>query len=183
MAQVGVLSMSQLQLHDHYDINTGGIINATARVASATAKMVSPNVVTTGAGIGAWAVMKRIVLREDSTGTMNIVYTLTRTGGAGTVHAQARIYRGTTGALLWSGVDNSTAAGPTVYTDAAVAIDLLYGDRVEVWGYVSAGALTTCTLEQQECQYDGYITLLSRRALNAALLLTAASDVLYTAVL
>jgi hypothetical protein len=82
--------------------------------------------------------------------------------------------------LLWSGVDNSTVAGPTVYTDAAVAIDLLAGDVIEVWGYVSVGAAAICRLFDMEICYTGYITALSRRILNTALQTTAASDILYT---
>ena len=181
MAQVGVLSMSQLQLHDHYDDNSGGPINVHSRIASATIKIANPALRDTVAGVGVFAVMKRVLISENSLGTMDINYSLARVGGAGTVHGEARIYRGVT--LLWSGVDNNTIAGPTVYTDAAVAIDLLVGDTIEVWGYVSAGAAAICRIFDMEVCYTGYITSLSRRVLNAALQLTVAADIQYTVIL
>lgn len=178
-AQVGVLSLSQLQLHDHYNENSGGVINRIGRVASATVKMTGGGQRTTTAG--AWVLLKRFIVLEDTPGTMDINVELTRAGAAGTVHCEARLYRGTTGALLWTGVDNSEVAGPTVFTDAAVAIDLLAGDRIEIWGY-KIGAGTICSVDDLECCYTGYITHFSRRAVNAAILLTAASDILYTVV-
>jgi hypothetical protein len=121
--------------------------------------------------------MKRILVLEDTTGTADLVFTLTRAGGAGTVHGQIRIQRGATN--RFTGVDNSTAAGPTIYTDAAVAVDLLAGDTIEVWGYVSAGAATICTVETLQVCYTGLITGISRRAVSLAV---TGTDVLYTVV-
>jgi len=181
MSQVGVLSMSQLQLHDHYDDSSGGIINVHSRVASATIKIQAPAIRDTAAGVGVFAMMKRILIRENSLGTMDINYTLARVGGAGTVHGQVQIWRA--GAAIWTGVDNNTAAGPTVFTDAAIPQDLLAGDCIEIWGYVSAGAAAICRIFDMDVCYTGFITSLSRRVLNAALQLTAAADILYTVIL
>ena len=180
MAQVGVLSLSQLQIHDHYDYNSGGPINLLTRTASATVKMLSAPAVMSAAGVGTWSMMKRILVGEDSPGTSDLLFTMTRAGGAGTVHGQIRIQRGATN--LFTGVDNSTAAGPTIYTDAAAAVDLKAQDTIEVWGYVSVGATTICTVETLQVCYTGTFTKLTRRILNTALQTSAASDVLYTAV-
>lgn len=177
MAQVGVLSLSQLQLHDHYDWNTGGPIVELTRTASANVRITSAAQRFSAAGVGTWARMKQVLIRQDTVGAMDINYTLTRAGGAGTVHARARIYRGAT--LLWSGVDNSTAAGPTIFTDAGVAQDLIYGDTLELWGYVSAGATTICVVETLEYLWDSTITEISRIALAGAIAVTGAG-VLYT---
>jgi hypothetical protein len=176
LAQVGVLSLSQLQLHDHYNLNSGGPVNTLSRVASATVKINHAAAVNTS--YAAWVMMKRVLILEDSPGTMDINYTLLNTLGAGSVNAQARIYRA--GVLIWSGVDNAEVAGPTIFTDPAIAVDLLSGDCIEIWGY-KTGA-TACRVTAMEICYSGYITALCRRTLNAALLLTVASDILYEVV-
>ena len=116
--------------------------------------------------------MKQVYIGSDTLGVMAINYTVTRAGGAGTVHAQARMYRGAT--LLWSGVDNAEIAGPTVFTDAAAAQDLLVGDTVELWGYVSAGAATICVVEQLELLWDISITSIARWPVTVALAITGA---------
>lgn len=178
MSQVGILSLSQLQAHDHYGANAGGPILVVTRTASATLKMQSATQRSTPAGVGTWAMLKRILVLEDTPGTADILFTLTRAGGAGTIHGQIRMYRGST--ILFTGVDNSTAAGPTTYTDAAVAVDLLAQDTIEVWGYVSAGGTTICVVEALQVRYDGIITQISRRVVSLAVI---GSDVLYSAVL
>lgn len=178
MSQVGVLSLSQLQAHDHYGANNGGPILVVSRTASATLKMQSGPQRFTPAGVGTWAMLKRIQVLEDSPGTADILFTMTRAGGAGTIHGQVRIYRGATN--LFTGVDNSTAAGPTIYTDAAVAVDFLAGDLIEVWGYVSAGATTICVVEALQVCYTGVITQISRRVVSVAV---TGADVLYSAIL
>jgi hypothetical protein len=116
--------------------------------------------------------MKQVYIGSDTLGTMDINYTLTRAGGAGTVHAQARIYRN--GTLLLAGADNSTAAGPTVYTDAGMAQDMLVGDTVELWGYVSAGAATICSVTDFELLWDMSITSIARWPVTVALAITGA---------
>lgn len=177
MGQIGVLSLSQLQIHDHYNWNTGGPINTITRVDSATVKISHAAAANTSQT--AFTLMKRILILEDSPGVMNINLTLLNVAGAGTVHGQARIYRA--GALVWSGVDNAEAGGPTICNDPAIAFDLLAGDLIDVWGY-RTGA-TQCRVTAMEICYSGYLTALSRRVLNAAILLSAASDILYQVVL
>lgn len=177
MAQVGVLSLSQLELHDHYDLNTGGPILEVTRAPSANIRILSAVQRVTVAGVGVWGRLKQVLIRQDTVGSMDLNYTLTRGGGAGTVHAQARIYRN--GAAIWTGVDNATAAGPTIFTDAAIAQDLIYGDTLELWGYVSAGATTICVVEQLEYLWDSSITAVSRIDLTVALGITGAG-ILYT---
>jgi hypothetical protein len=181
--QVGILSLSQLQLHDHYNLNSGGPINLISRTDSANARLNSGGSMTV-AGVGVWGLMARILIQEDSPGAggggMNINYTLTRAGGAGTVHAQARIYRA--GALIWNGVDNSTAAGPTVYNDPTIVLNLLAQDVIDVWGYVSAGATTICDVSAVEVCYDATLVQLSRRVLTVPLALTG-TGLLYEVIL
>lgn len=177
MPQVGVLSLSQLELHDHYDLNTGGPILEVTRAASANVRIASPIQRVTPAGVGVWARLKQVLIRQDTVGVMDINYTLTRAGGAGTVHAQARIYRA--GAAIWTGADSATAGGPTVYTDAGVAQDLIYGDTLELWGYVSAGATTICVVETLQYLWDCSITAITRIPVTVALAITGAG-VLYT---
>jgi hypothetical protein len=171
-AQVGILSLAQLQIHDHYNDNVGGPILTVTRADSANVRILSGPQRFSPAGVGAWAMMKRIQVLQDSPGACTINYTLTRAGGAGTIHAQARLCRGAT--LLLAGADNSTAAGPTVFTDAALAQDLLAGDLIEVWGYVSAGAATICVIEALEVCYDATITSIARWPVTVALALTGA---------
>ena len=172
MAQVGILSMAQLQLHDHYNYDSGGPILEMTRTPSANVRILSAAQRFSAAGVGDWARLKQIYIGSDTLGSMDIKYTLTRAGGAGTVHAQARLYRGAT--LLVAGDDNSTAGGPTEYTDAAVAQDLLAGDTVELWGYVSAGGGTICTVEALELLWDCSITSISRWPVTVALAVTGA---------
>ena len=93
MPQVGVLSLAMLQVHDHYDYETGGPINTVVRADSATARISNGAARVTPAGVGTWALMKRLPDREAAAGAMTVNYTLTRAGGAGTIHGQARIYR------------------------------------------------------------------------------------------
>lgn len=172
MAQVGILSMAQLQLHDHYNYDSGGPILETTRAPSANVRVASPLIRSTPAGVGVWARLKQIYIGSDTLGSMDATYTLTRTGGAGTAHAQLRIYRNAT--LLFSGVDNSTAAGPTDFTDAAIAIDLQVGDTVELWGYVSAGAAAVCTVDGLDLFWDMSITSIARWPVTVALAVTGA---------
>ena len=139
---------------------------------SANVRITAAAQVFSAAGVGTWAMMKRIVFLQDSPGTLTLNYTLTRAGGAGTVHAQARMYHG--GTLLWSGTDNSTAAGPTIYTDATVAQDLQALDTVDVWGYVSAGATTRVTLETFELCWDCVLSSISRVPVTIPLAITGA---------
>lgn len=166
-----------LQIHDHYDLNAGGPILEVTRAPSANIRINNAAQVMTPAGVGVWALLKQVYIGTDSPGSMDVKYTLTRAGGAGTVHARIRIYRGTT--LLVSGVDNLTAAGPTTYTDAGLAQDLLVGDTVELWGYVSAGAAAICTVEDMQCLWDASITSLARWPITVAVALTGAG-ILYT---
>ena len=177
--QVGILSLAQLQIHDHYNDNSGGPINLISRANSANVRIASGGSMS-AAGVGTWGLLARALIQENTPGVMTINYTLTRAGGAGTVHAQARIYRA--GALIWSGIDNATAAGPTVYTDAAIALDLLSQDVIDIWGYVSAGATTICDVDTVEVCYDATLVQLSRRVLTVPLALTGAG-ILYSVVL
>ena len=172
MSQVGILSMAQLQLHDHYNYDSGGPILEMTRTPSANVRILSAAQRFSDPGVGVWARMKQVYIGSDTLGSMDIKYTLTRAGGAGTVHAQARLYRGAT--LLVAGDDNSTAGGPTEYTDAAVAQDLLAGDTVELWGYVSAGGTTRCVVETLELLWDCSITSISRWPVTVALAVTGA---------
>lgn len=168
MAQIGILSMGMLQTHDHYNYDTGGPILEKTRVASANIRILSAANRSTAAG--AWVRVKQIYIGSDTLGAMDINYTLERTGGAGTAHAQARMYRGAT--LLWAGVDNSTAAGPTVYNDNAVQ-GLLIGDTIEMWSYkTGAGALSN--VSQMECLWDNSITAISRVPVTVAIAITGA---------
>ena len=178
MAQVGVLSLSQLQLHDHYDYNSGGPINVVARTISANIRIVGPGAVTP-AGVGVWACLNRILFLEASPGGMTVNFTLTRAGGAGTIHGQWRIYSAI-GALLHSGTDRSTAGGPTIYSEN-IAHDMLENERLEFWGYVSIGATTVCDISVEELCYDATVTYLSRRLLTTALPITGVG-VLYEVV-
>jgi len=174
MAQVGILSMAQLQLHDHYNYDSGGPILEMTRTPSANVRILSAAQRFSDAGVGDWARLKQIYIGSDTLGSMDINYTLTRAGGAGTVHAQARLYRGAT--LLVAGDDNPEAAGPTIFTDAAVAQDLLAGDTVELWGRVSAGGATTrCVVETLELLWDCSITSISRWPVTVALAVTGAA--------
>jgi hypothetical protein len=145
-------------------------------VSSATLK-ISNNAVVNHGNVAPFALFKRIVVLEDSLGTMRVDYDLECTVPAGgvSVHGQSRIYRGAT--LLWSGVDNPEAAGPTTFSDAAIAQDLLAGDTIEVWGY-RIGA-TSVEISNMRIYYTGSITSLSRRLLTTALPITGA-DMLYT---
>lgn len=172
-AQVGILSLSQLQLHDHYNYNSGGPILSVARVAAATVKINHAAAVVEG-GTTQVAV-KRIMILEDSPGTCDINFTITNTLGAGTANGRVHIVRA--GAVIWSGILRNEIAGPNTYTDAGVAVDLLAGDIIEL--RASRTGATTCLVEDFQVCYDGYVSTITRRALNAALLLTAASDILY----
>lgn len=178
MAQIGIVASAQLQLHDHYDGSSGGPVNTIIRVAAATTKMYSSSQKTTTNA--AWTLLKRIRVDEASPGTCNITYDLSRTGPAGNVNGQAHIYRN--GSSIWDGAVNNEVAGPTTFTDAAVAIDFQVGDLIEVWGQrVTAGV--GCMIEAEEVLYTGYIQKLARRELAAYLALTPASDILWTALL
>jgi hypothetical protein len=110
---------------------------------------------------------------------MTVNFTLTRAGGAGTIHGQWRIYSAI-GALLHSGTDQSTAGGPTIYSEN-IAHDMLENERLEFWGYVSIGATTVCDISVEELCYDATVTYLSRRLLTTALPITGVG-VLYEVV-
>ncbi len=172
-AQVGILSLSQLQLHDHYNFNSGGPILSIARLASASIK-INHAAAVVEAGTTQVAV-KRILILEDSPGTCDINVTIFNTLGAGTANARVHILRA--GAVIWSGLLRNEVAGPNDYTDAGVAVDLLAGDIIEL--RASRTGATTCEVSNFQICYDGYVSTITRRALNAALLLTAASDILY----
>jgi hypothetical protein len=167
--QVGVLSLSQLQFHDHYDYNSGGPINVVSRAISANVR-ISGSGAMTAAGVGVYACLNRILFLEASPGGMTINFTLTRAGGAGDVNGQWRIYSAT-GVLLHSGIDRTTNAGPTIYSEN-IAHDFLENERLEFWGYVRVGATTVCDLSAEELCYDATITYLSRRLLTTALPIT-----------
>lgn len=179
MAQVGVLSLSQLALHDHYDWNSGGPIDVYGRVSSATVKITNAAVIANN-NAAPFECYKRILVLQDSPGTMRIDYDLECTVVlAGNVaHGQSRIYRGA--ALLWSGVDNPEVAGPVAYQDAAIAIDLQAGDTIEVWGYVidAGGGGPNCSISQMLVRYTGSVNCMSRRVLTTALPVTG-GDMLY----
>jgi hypothetical protein len=164
--------MAQLQLHDHYNYDSGGPVLETTRAPSANVRVASPAIRSTPAGVGVWARLKQIYIGSDTLGSMDVTYMLERTGGAGTVHARLRIYRGTT--LLFSGTNNSTAAGPTNYIDAAIAIDLQVGDTVELWGYVLVGAAAVCTVFDLDLFWDMSITSIARWPVTVALAITGA---------
>lgn len=168
--QIGIYSSAQLELHDHYDYNSGGPILTLSRIDSANIRVNAAAMVIGAAGVGTWSLFKRIVFLQDTPGVMTLTYTLTRAGGAGTVHAQARMYHG--GTLLWSGTDNSTAAGPTDYTDATIAQDLQALDTVDVWGYVSAGATTRVALEALVLSWDCVCSSISRVPVTIPLAIT-----------
>jgi hypothetical protein len=170
MMQVGVLSLSQLQLHDHYNFDSGGPILTVTRANSANVRLISAAIVMSAAGVGAATMMKRIVLDQDSPGAMTILHTATRAGGAGTIHTQARVMRA--GVSIWDGVDNPTVAGPTIFTDAAIALDLLQNDCIEIWGHVAAGAATICAVEALEVCFDATITSIARWPVTVALAIT-----------
>ncbi len=170
--QIGVVSAAQLELHDHYNVNSGGSILTRTRVDSANVRISNGADRFTPNGVGVWALLKQIVVLDDTPGAMTINYDLTRGGGAGTIHGQARIYRA--GALLWSGVDNAEMNGPTTYTDAAIAQDLLALDTIEVWGYVSAGAATNCHISNMTCSWDMQLTSIARWPITIPLAMTGA---------
>lgn len=177
MAQVGILSLSQLQLHDHSNANTGGAINTVARATGGPVKITSGAMRSTLNA--AMTLLKRVIIRENSPGSMDLNYDVTRTGSAGNVNAQARIYRA--GAAIWNGVLNNEVAGPTTFSDPNIVLDLLAGDTIEIWGQrVTAGAV--CEVTDLEIAYTGTITRLSDKALFTPLVLTAAADILYTVI-
>lgn len=169
-----------LQAHDHYDWESGGPMATVERTDSANVRIIAAAARVTPAGVGVWSLMKMILIQEKSAGVMTLNYTLARAGGAGTVHGQARIYRA--GVAIWIGADNAELNGPTVYTDAAIAQDLDIDDRIEVWGYVAAGATTVCHVEGLEICYDAEIVELARRELSAPIGL-ADAGILHTVVL
>ena len=172
-AQVGVLSLSQLALHDHWDPNSGGPIVLVARLDSATVKINHAAVVVEAGTVQ--VAVKRILILENSPGVCSINFTIFNTLGAGMAHGRVHIIRA--GAVIWSGTQRNEAAGPNSFTDAAIALDLLAGDIIELRAW-RTGA-TTCEVSDLLVCYDGYISTITRRALNTALLLTAASDILY----
>ena len=173
--QVGVQSGARIGIHNHSNISQGGLINTIGRVSSATLKINNPTLRSTG--LPAFTRLKQVRINEDSPGTMRIDYDLecTVVAGGNSVHGQSRIYRGAT--LLWSGVDNTELAGPTTYSDVGIAIDLLAGDMVEVWGYRVAG--TVCEISNMVVRYTGSFLSLLQRVLTTALPITGA-DVDYT---
>jgi hypothetical protein len=176
--QIGVVSMAQLQLHDHYNLNTGGLINTVVRVADWLTKIDHPANSQTGSLT--YVKLKSVLILEASPGTMNSTFELTRTGAAGNARALVRVYR--LGALIWSGDEGITAAGPLTCPDLAIPVDLLYGDLVEIWGRVTAaGAL--CNVFAWEMGWTGYISHLSRRHLLTSLTLADDADFLYVLVM
>lgn len=173
--QVGVQSGARVAVHNHSNISQGGLVDTIGRVSSATLKI--NNGAVRGTGLPFFTRLKQVRINEDSPGTMRIDYDLecTTVAGGNSVNGQARIYRGAT--LLWSGVDNPELAGPITYSDAGIAIDLLAGDMVEVWGYRTGG--TTCEISNMMVRYTGSFISLLQRVLTTALPITG-GDVGYT---
>jgi hypothetical protein len=178
-AQVGILSLAQLQLHDHYNDNSGGIINVLARTASATQKI--NNLAARQTTSPAWVMVKSILILENSPGApaggMDIDWLLSCAGG-GVAHSQVRVYRA--GIAVFTGADLSTAGVATPETEANIILDLEVNDLVEIWGYHSVGgAGKVCQVDTEHVCYTGTIISLSRRALQTALQTTPAADILY----
>ena len=165
MSQVGVLSLAQLQIHDHGDLNSGGLIATLARTDSATVKI--SNATARAMIVAAFVRMKQTVILAPSPGSMRVLFTLTRTGAAGTAHGQVRIYRGST--AIFMGADFSEVAGPTIETETAITQDLQALDTIEIWGYTTGG---NCNIDTMQICYTGTITLLSRITLTAPLAVT-----------
>jgi len=175
--QVGVVSSAQLSIHDHGDMSSGGFDNTLVRVASANLKINNATLRTSLAD--AFTLIKRVIFLGASTGSLRCSFRMQSTGGAGTVHGQVRMYRGATN--LFTGVDNSTAAGPTIYTETPVAVDIQALDVIDIWGYSVAG-VATLNIDNMQVLYDTTLTALSRMTLAAPLALSAASDIPYTIV-
>jgi hypothetical protein len=169
MAQVGVLSLSQLQLHDHYNLNSGGPILTIARANSANIRITNAALVA-DTGVGADTMLKRTVILQDTTGAMTIVYDGELTPGAGgnSCHIQAHIFRA--GVAIWNGTNNVVAAaGLVAYTDANIVLNLLAGDCIEVWGHIVVGIAESVEVSNLTIRYDATITEISRYGLTVAL--------------
>ena len=168
MSQVGIYSASQLQLHDHYDWSSGGPILSITRADAATVQRTLNN--TQQTNNLAWTLMKRILVLENSAGLMRIIYTLRITGTAGTAHAQARILRA--GSPIWNGNDNTEVAGPTTFTDSAIAIDLQAQDVIDIYGYNSVGGTSYCDIRTMQLGYTMNITNIARHVITTGVVCT-----------
>lgn len=167
--QAGIQSAYQLGLHDHSTDALGGPILTIERTNSANVRITNaPQVVSVSA---VPVKLKQTVIRQDTAGAMTINYTVTLGGPGGTAHGQVRVYRGAT--LLFAGVDNSTAGGPTVFTEGAIALDLLNLDSIEIWGYRVAPAAQTI-VEAMEICFDAAITEISQVPVNVGIALAGA---------
>jgi hypothetical protein len=176
MGQVGVVSAAQLALHDHGDLSSGGADNLFSRTDSATVKITNATLRTTANTI--FTRMKQIVVLGYSAGSMRVLFTLERTGAAGTVDGQVRIYRA--GTAIFTGADFSEIAGPTVESELGIAQDLQPMDSIEVWGS-RTGAGTICSISDMSVRYTTTITTLSRVVLTTPLAVTG-MDIPYTIV-
>jgi hypothetical protein len=108
--------------------------------------------------------------------TINFTMELDPAAGGDSCHGQARIMRNNVS--IWDGVDNAlAAAGPTVYTDANIVLNLLAGDCIEVWGHVAVGGGETCRISQLEICFDATITGVSRYDLSVPLALSVSGIV------
>lgn len=175
--QVGCQSGSRPTIHNHSSISQGGLINTMGRLSSATLK-INNGAMVEGNNNAPFQRYKQIRINEDSPGTMRIDYDLECSVvlGGNAVHAQSRIYRGTT--LLWSGIDNTEVAGPTTFSDVGIAVDLQAGDMIEVWGYKIGGG-NTCQISVHQVRYTGTFISLLQRVLATPLTIVGA-DVDYT---
>ena len=175
MPQVGILSMAQLQLHDHYDWNSGGPILTVERTNSANVRITNAAIVNGTPGDLVDRMFKRTIVWQDTAGAMTLNYTaeLDPAAGGDSCHVQAHIYRA--GVAIWDGANNViAAAGANVYTDANIVLDLLEGDAIEVWGHVVVGGAETVIISQLEICYDATIHMISRRHLSVPLALSVA---------
>ena len=168
--QVGVLSLSQLQIHDHYNLNSGGPIITVARGNSANVRITNAPAVATPAGSTLNRMLKRTIILQDTAGAMTLSYDAEMIPGAGgnSCHARAHIYRA--GAIIWTGTNNVlAAAGVTACTDANIVLNLLAGDCIEVWGHIVVGAGEVLEVSALTLRYDATITEISRFDLTVAL--------------
>ena len=161
--QVGVQSGARVARHSHTTATDGGVTVTEGRTVGAAV------VIANGLGpkstiAPGFTLVKEIVINEASLGTMTVFFTVERTAGAGAVNGRLYI----NGAAV--GVDTAANPGPQINNAGAgdaVALNLVIGDRIQVYAHGSGA--NTATIDAFELRYSNSFLGISGHILTVPL--------------
>ena len=162
-SQVGVQSGARAVIHDHSTISQGGRIFYEQRIIGANVTTpITLNASEKQTVLGVLTMLKRIVINEDSPGSLTVFFTVARGAGAGNVESQVYL-NGVAVGVSWT--EDPGLGG--VQHSRVIPDDLVTGDTLEVWGRVTVPPTpASVKISLMYLEYSYGIQRLSDRIMN-----------------